>query len=183
MFASPIDQHSAVWSVSYLAPAPRQEMRQPIPQRYVDGLLQEALSLGSAFAEPYESLVRATDPATLMIFNARDKLPFAHTRENRKDMPIAFIGDSNHAMSPFAGNGANMALMDGVDLAEQICEAESLEAALTAYDALSMPRSKSAIRMSHFSIDAAHSSGWKLQFYILLLKVLGLFMAFAYRNA
>jgi 2-polyprenyl-6-methoxyphenol hydroxylase-like FAD-dependent oxidoreductase len=182
MFASPIDRESAVWSVSYLAPAPRQEMKQPIPQKYVDGLLQEALSLGSAIAQPYQLLVQATDPSTLMVFNARDKLPFAHTKKNRNGMPVVFIGDSNHAMSPFAGNGANMALMDGVELAEKICEAESLEAALTAYDALSMPRSRSAVRFSHFSIDLAHARGWKLRFYILLMRILQLFIGLAYRN-
>lgn len=172
LFASPIDQHSAVWSLSYLAAEPRTPMKQPIPKEHVDDLLQEALDRGKLFTEPFESFVRATDPSTLMVFNAMDKQPFPHTAANRKYMPVVFIGDSNHAMSPFAGNGANMALMDGVELAEQICQAESLDSALTGYDTSSTPRSKSAIRMSHWVIAMAHAQGWKLTLYIFLLRII-----------
>ena len=174
LFASPIDEHSAVWSLSYLAAEPRRARKQPIPEDEIDGLLQEALARGKPLAEPFESLVRATDRSTLMVFNAMDKQPFSHTKVNRSHMPVIFIGDSNHAMSPFAGNGANMALMDGVELAEQICNSHSLDSALAAYDASSIGRSKSAVRMSHWVIAIAHAQGWKLTLYILLLKVIRL---------
>src|SRR5256885_2833442 len=102
-----------------------------------------------------------------MVFNAMDKPPFPHTNTNRKNMPVVFIGDSNHAMSPFAGNGANMALMDGVDLVEHICMSESFDSALTKYDSSSITRSKSAIRISHWVISMAHAQGCKLAFYVL----------------
>jgi 2-polyprenyl-6-methoxyphenol hydroxylase-like FAD-dependent oxidoreductase len=176
LFASPIDQHSAIWGVSYLAAEPRTTMKQPIPKEQANDLLQEALDRGKLFAEPFEPLVRATDLSTLMVLNAMDKQPFPHTDENRKHMPVVFIGDCNHAMSPFAGNGANMALMDGEELAEQICKSESLEAALAGYDASSISRSKSAIRMSHWAIAMAHAQGWKLTLYVLLLKIIRLLM-------
>jgi 2-polyprenyl-6-methoxyphenol hydroxylase-like FAD-dependent oxidoreductase len=45
-------------------------------------------------------------------------------------------------MSPFAGNGANMALMDGWELANELCKSNSLLAAVTAYDLFSLPRFK-----------------------------------------
>lgn len=176
LFASPIDQKSAVWSISYLAAEPRTTMKQPIPKEEADFLLQEALERGKLFAEPFESLVRATDLSTLMIFNAMDKQPFPHSEKNCNHMPVAFIGDSNHAMSPFAGNGANMALMDGVELAEQICKSESLEAALAGYDTSSMSRSKSAIRVSHWVISMAHAQGWLLTIYMLLAKIVKFLM-------
>ena len=174
LFASPIDEHSAVWSLGYLAAEPRPARKQPIPEDEIDDLLQEALDRGKPFAEPFESLVRATDHSTLMVFNAMDKQPFPHTDANRSHMPIVFIGDSNHAMSPFAGNGANMALMDGVELAEKICNCNSLDSALAGYDASSIGRSKSAVRTSHWVIAIAHSQGWKLTIYILLLRVIRL---------
>ena len=107
-----------------------------------------------------------------MVFNAMDKQPFPHTKANRKDMPVIFIGDSNHAMSPFAGNGANMALMDGLELAEHFCKATSLDSALAQYDSSSMTRSKSAIRISHWVISLAHARGWMLTFYIFLSKII-----------
>jgi 2-polyprenyl-6-methoxyphenol hydroxylase-like FAD-dependent oxidoreductase len=176
LFASPIDQHSAIWCLSYLAAEPQRTMKQPIPKDEVGDLLQEALDRGKVFAEPFESLVRATDPSTLMVFNAMDKQPFPHTSVNQKNMPVVFIGDSNHAMSPFAGNGANMALMDGIELAEQICKSESLGSALASYDELSIARSKSAIRISHWVIAIAHARGWKLALYLLLLRIVRLVM-------
>lgn len=117
-------------------------------------------------------MVRATDPSTLSLSNAMDKQPFPH----RDGAPsVIFIGDSNHAMSPFAGNGANMALLDGWELAEQLCTCTSLSSALAAYDKSSMTRSKSAIRMSHWSISMAHATGLKLFAYKLFLR----FMAFS----
>jgi 2-polyprenyl-6-methoxyphenol hydroxylase-like FAD-dependent oxidoreductase len=172
LFASPIDQQSAVWNVSYLSAEQRKTMKQPIPKDQIPDLLQESLDRGKDFAEPFETLVRATDPSTLMVFNAMDKQPFPHTKANRKDMPVIFIGDSNHAMSPFAGNGANMALMDGLELAEHFCKATSLDSALAQYDSSSMTRSKSAIRISHWVISLAHARGWMLTFYIFLAKII-----------
>jgi 2-polyprenyl-6-methoxyphenol hydroxylase-like FAD-dependent oxidoreductase len=178
LFASPIDQQSAIWSVGYLAAEQRKTMKQPIPKDQIPDLLQESLDRGKCFTEPFETLVRATDPSTLMIFNAMDKQPFPHTEANRNNMPVIFIGDSNHAMSPFAGNGANMALMDGLDLAEHICTSTSLDSALAKYDSSSMTRSKSAIRMSHWVISLAHARGWMLTFYIFLSKVISFLFLF-----
>ncbi|ODQ70252.1 hypothetical protein LIPSTDRAFT_107393 [Lipomyces starkeyi NRRL Y-11557] len=45
-----------------------------------------------------------------------DKEAFPHTGGNQNHVSVVFIGDSNHAVSPSAGNGANMALKDGWSL-------------------------------------------------------------------
>ena len=91
---------------------------------------------------------------------------------------VVFIGDSNHAVSPFAGNGANMALMDGIDLATELCQAENLYAARASFDKRSMARSTRTVKSSHMVITIAHSSGWWLWFYKLFLHVLNLLMSF-----
>jgi 2-polyprenyl-6-methoxyphenol hydroxylase-like FAD-dependent oxidoreductase len=167
LFASPLDEHSAIWSLSYLASEPRDKV-----QGVGDQLLQEALDRGRAIGQPFKTLVQATDVSNVGIYNAKDKAPFPHVEKKGtlKHGNVIFIGDSNHAMSPFAGNGANMALMDGWELAEQLCKSNSLLAAVTAYDLLSLPRSKRAIQTSHWSIAIAHAQGWKLKFYIFLLR-------------
>lgn len=172
LFVSVVDSQSALWVVSYRTNRPRDRLAAPISEGQVQSLLQEALELGRPFPEPLPTLIKATDPSTLTVMNAMDKRPFAH--ENGS--PIIFIGDSNHAMSPFAGNGANMALCDAWDLAEQLCQSETVEQALKAYDNLSMPRSSKAINMSHWSISLLHSRGLKLWCYKLFLAILRLFV-------
>ena len=175
LFISPIDEHSAVWSLSYLSTEPRETLKLPLSKEQSDQLLEEALERGKAFTEPFQTLVRATDIPTLRIFNAMDKQPFPHTGSQIEDTPIVFIGDANHAVSPFAGAGANLALMDGWDLAEQLSKSESLSKALSEYDALSMPRSKAVVRFSHWSISLAHAQGWKLMLYIFACRIINRF--------
>lgn len=50
-------------------------------------------------------LVAAADLSTVRVVNGYDKPP--HHSLDR----VVFIGDSNHPVTPFSGNGANMALV------------------------------------------------------------------------
>ena len=104
-------------------------------------------------------MLEKTDPKTLMVFNAMDKDPFPHNSLPTSN--VIFIGDANHAISPFAGAGANGALMDGWDLAESLAVTTSspptLAEALTSYDTQAIPRANTILRMSHFTIRMAHA--------------------------
>lgn len=81
---------------------------------------------------------------------------------------IADFCTANHAVSPYAGNGANMAIIDGWDLAESLSHAESLDPALAAYDKNSFLRAKNTLTASRWAIDVAHATGVKLWLYTLL---------------
>ena len=153
LFLSAVDASSVVWSVSYISKEPRARSVRTLSTSEAEKLLAEALDIGTVFKEPFQSLVNGTDLAIITVLSAMDKLPFPHEGGE----PIIFIGDSNHAVTPFAGNGANMALMDGWDLAEQLCGSESLEEALKRYDSLSMPRSRGALEDSHEDIRMIHA--------------------------
>jgi 2-polyprenyl-6-methoxyphenol hydroxylase-like FAD-dependent oxidoreductase len=178
LFVAPVSSSSALWSLSYPSATPRERLGRPFTKDEVDALLAEALEKGRGFSEPFQKMVHATDPGTLTVLNAMDKQPFGHgsTSTGTAAGPVVFIGDANHAVSPFSGNGANMAMLDGWDLAEQFARNISMDTALETYDGRSMPRSTSAVRQSHWAIDMMHATGLKLAVYRALLWLVGLVM-------
>jgi 2-polyprenyl-6-methoxyphenol hydroxylase-like FAD-dependent oxidoreductase len=169
IFASPVDSHSALWSMSYYTPEPVRAMKAPVSDEDADTLMTEAYKRSVLFPPLLKTLLDKTDRSTLMRFNAQDKAPFAHP-PSREVPNVVFVGDANHAVSPFAGNGANMALCDGWDLVEQLGKAGSLEEGVQAYDAIVVPRATKVLKQSHFAIKVAHSGAWPLWFYMWMLR-------------
>lgn len=172
LFVSPVDNHSVVWSVSWLAPELKALLEQPIGEQEVEALLNEALERGKGFPEPFRTYVEATDMETLMLHNFSDKEPFEHHTGSLKGTSVVFLGDANHAVTPFAGAGACLALSDGWDLAQQLVKHERLEDALKAYDGLSISRAKRILKMSHFIIKFGHAKGWWTWVLVIGFKIL-----------
>ncbi|MEU9986852.1 NAD(P)/FAD-dependent oxidoreductase [Streptomyces sp. NPDC048045] len=80
-------------------------------------------------------------------------LPVPHTWAHTPG--VTLLGDAAHLMSPFSGMGANLAMLDGADLAHALIESPTIEDAVHAYEAVLQPRSVAAAEGAAEGINSA----------------------------
>lgn len=112
----PFDSKIIAWALSTTG-AERDGKTHLSPEEF-SALKQEALQTASMFQERFRTVVETTIPSSAFIRPAKEKPAFQH---DARLHGVMFIGDANHTLNPFELVGANLALKDGWDLAEQMC--------------------------------------------------------------
>ncbi|KAK9864789.1 hypothetical protein WJX84_005645 [Apatococcus fuscideae] len=172
-----VDKNTVLWSLSTKDPETRAAELRDIfqdPKAVQDFMDKELPELAAGFKEPLHSMIRETRPSSLSAFNAIDKLPHPNSGENG----IVYIGDAWHPMSPFSGSGANMALQDAWELAQQLVNGghSNTQAAISEFATRAAPRSVEAIERSHKIIGVAHSDGLLKLLIVGLMSLVGFFI-------
>jgi salicylate hydroxylase len=86
--------------------------------------------------ETIRAIIAATDPDQCFKWALFDRDPLPRWHEGR----VALLGDAAHPMLPFLGQGAAMAIEDGVVLARAMAKYRDIPEALARYEAARKPR-------------------------------------------
>ena len=120
-----------------------------------------ARSAGNVTRDTLLAEFKDWDPRFLRLIHDADTEPFPRAIHSLpighqwKRVPgITLLGDAAHLMSPFAGEGANLAMQDGAELAAALlAHPGDPETALTTYEAALFPRSEQSAAESAANLD------------------------------
>ncbi|KAK9867641.1 hypothetical protein WJX84_008772 [Apatococcus fuscideae] len=119
--------------------------------RFTQLQLDKAWESAAASKQAVGAMFEGWPPECLRLIHACDHtmksrsfaaLPVGLTWQSRSD--VTLLGDSAHLSSPFAGEGANLALQDGADFALELLKAADPAEAIAAYEARMFSRAEAA---------------------------------------
>jgi 2-polyprenyl-6-methoxyphenol hydroxylase-like FAD-dependent oxidoreductase len=105
---------------------------------------QELLKRFARWHDPIPTLIEATEEATILRNDVYDREPARQWGQGR----ITLLGDAAHPTTPNLGQGACQALEDAVVLARCLAAGADTPAALRAYEAERMPRTRRIVQQS-----------------------------------
>ncbi len=82
-------------------------------------------------------------------------LPVGHRWQHRPG--VTLVGDAGHLMSPFGGDGANLAMQDAADLALALVSNKDWNTAVQSYETAMFPRAEQCAAGAKSSVDEVFS--------------------------
>jgi salicylate hydroxylase len=116
--------------------------------------IAELLELYADFNDEVCGLIKAIEAGTLFKWGLHDRPRLARWSSGR----VTLLGDAAHPMSPFLGQGAALAIEDGVVLGRCLAEGCYLPPALALYERVRKPRADAAQRHSLARADSLQGS-------------------------
>jgi hypothetical protein len=183
MFLATVDESSFFWGIIHPSDVPRpppykgRAMTKDEQEDFVNEVLTR---FDGCLSDEFLSFVRKCDRERILILNSQDKFP----HKNPSEKHVIFIGDSLHAMNPAAGNGANMAIMDALELVELLIKHHAkkdddlIARSIEEFDRDHIQRSIQAIKISHRNMSSAVATGVKFQLNTMIMRI----VAFAVNN-
>ena len=132
----PVGRWFVYWTAASTEPAGGQETG--------DEIKRKVLEQFQGWPEPVERLVEPTDESKTFLADTYDRKPVDRWGEGR----VTLLGDAAHPMTWDRGQGAGQGVEGAVLLAKQIAQGDEPAAALRAWEAERIPRTKKLNRYS-----------------------------------
>jgi salicylate hydroxylase len=138
LFSSAIGKNRLYWTATILAP--EGEWLKLSATEAQTGLT----NMVKDWHAPSAQMIAQSDPATIILTDIHDRPALKTWSRGR----VTLLGDAAHPMSPFMGQGANMALEDAVVLAKALKTQLDPAQALASYEAARLERTAQVVKQS-----------------------------------
>jgi salicylate hydroxylase len=120
----------------------------------IPATIEEFLGLFEDFPEPVRELISAVPEQALFKWGLRDREPLPVWTRGR----VTMLGDAAHPMTPYLGQGACMAIEDGMILGRAFAASHSLAEAFSRYEAARRDRANGVQLAARYQGTQHHGS-------------------------